>query len=48
MPLLVTSTLTNGKEYKTSISLKQETLKNINRDGFELLKPGKKPENYNS
>ncbi|HSY60773.1 MAG TPA: hypothetical protein VK796_02805 [Cytophaga sp.] len=47
MPLLVTSNLADGEEYKTSISLKQETLRNINRDGFELLKPGEKPENYN-
>ena len=44
MPLLVTSTLSNGEEYKSSISLKQEALKHIHRDGFELLKPGEKPE----
>ena len=42
--LLVTSTLSDGEEYKTSIGLKQESLKNINREGFELLKPGEKPE----
>lgn len=42
-PLLVTSTLKDGKEYTTSISLKQEVLKNLNLDGFELLQPGEKP-----
>lgn len=41
--LLVTSTLSDGEEYKTSISLKQEPLKNRIRDGFELLKPREKP-----
>ncbi|WP_018341937.1 hypothetical protein [Cytophaga aurantiaca] len=48
LPLLVTSTLEKGKEYKTSISLNQVPLKDINRDGFELLKPGEKPERYDA
>ena len=43
--LLITSTLNDeGEEYTTSISIKQETLKHLHRDGFKLLKPGEKPE----
>jgi hypothetical protein len=43
IPLTYSHTLIDGEVVYISQNIKQETLKNIHRDGFELLKPGEKP-----